>query len=111
MKTINVTAAASAAGLREKLEDEARRRGLNFRNFVGDIYGYAVRNKRAFNRPLSNPRQKGGKHIGASVSDQVAKDLTNWAKQKRTSRGEHCRYLLEMAIEGGHIDRIFGVSE
>jgi|SRR3972149_12300979 len=111
MKPINITSAASADGLKEKLEEEARRRGMNFRNFVGDIYNYAVRNKRFFKKPLGNPRRKGGKHIGAVVSDQTAKELTNWALEKKTSRGDHCRYLLEMAIEGGHIDKIFGVSE
>jgi hypothetical protein len=106
MKTINVPLAASVNGLRERLEDEAGRRGLNLRKLVGNIYSYAVKNKRLFQHPLANPRAKGGRHIGATVSDQVERELTKWAKEKETKRGNHCRYLLEIALEDDLIDKI-----
>ena len=110
-RVINIIPTSSADGLRSKLEMEARCCGLSFRQFIGDIYTYATRNKKSFSSPFQNPRRRGGDHIGAVVTEQVAKDLTRWAKTKRTARGELCRYILEKILEDGLFNKIFDVTD
>src|SRR5688500_12647704 len=112
-KVVNITSTASVKGLREKLEAEAHRRGLNFRRFVGDILAYAVGNRKLYSGPLKDPRDRdqGGKHIGGLVSETVEKSLTSWAEAKKTSRGAHCRYILEKTLEDGLLDKVFPQTE
>lgn len=107
---VNITPKASAKGLRDLVLTEARRRGLNPRHFVGDIYEYAVRNRRKFHGPLKQPRAEGGEHIGAVVSDKTASELSEWAVQRKTNRTAHCRYILEKALEDGLIAQAVGDS-
>lgn len=107
-RVVNITPSSSAFDLREDLEREASARGKPMRSFVGSIYGYAVKNRPTFSGPLRPPRKKPGKHIGATVSDVVAKELDRWSKQEQTTRAMWCCYLLEKALQGKMLERIFG---
>jgi len=107
-QVVNITPTASADGLREDLEREARSRGKPIRSLVGSIYSYAVTNKNKFSGALRAPKRKPGQHIGATVSESVCKALDQWAKKEQTSRGMWCCYLLEKALQDKMLDRIFG---
>jgi len=113
LRDINIAPTASAKGLREKLDRQARRRGLNFRQMVGDILTYASKkeHRKQFQGPLKDPLpEDGGEHIGSRVSSEVKDTLTAWAKERKVSRGIHCRYILEKAIEDDLFDTILGTS-
>jgi hypothetical protein len=109
-KVINITPNASAQGLRERLERESASRGKPVRSFVGSIYRYAISNRARFTGPLKNAGSKPGRHIGATVPDNVAKALEKWAHQEETSRGMWCCFILEKALEDGLLDKVFGGS-
>jgi hypothetical protein len=104
---VNITPTASAANLRQDLEREARKRGKPMRGFVGAIYTYAVANRKRFAGSLKEARAPKGDHIGASVSADVAKHLSDWAKAEQTSRGLWCCYILQRALQDNMLDKIF----
>ncbi|MFZ0847096.1 MAG: hypothetical protein WAM62_15020 [Pseudolabrys sp.] len=99
MATINITPNASAQELRRELDDYARALGVTRRTLTAKIYAYSVANKGEFTGALKNARPSPGDHIGAEVTDEIAKELTRWAKGRGTPRGVHCRYILEKALE------------
>jgi hypothetical protein len=111
MKTVNITPAASAEGLRRRLEVEAQKRGLNVRQMVGDVYAYSTSNKRQYAAPLHEPREPKGDHIGAVVRDDVVRKLDEWARQKKTTRGDLCRYILEKTLEDQILGKVLGEQE
>jgi hypothetical protein len=106
-KTVNLTPDSSAQGLRDELEQAANDRGRRFRPFVGAIYEYAVNNKAIYSDALSRARSKPGEHIGAVVSESAGKALDQWAKDKTTSRGKLCCYILETTMEKNLLGKIF----
>lgn len=106
-RVVNVVQNAAGKGLKEDLELEAISRGLKIRPFVGEIYTFAVNNKNQFRGAVENPRPKGGSHIGAVTPAIVADKLKDWAKDKNTSRGLLCCFILEMAIQKKLMDKIF----
>ncbi|HEX8573310.1 MAG TPA: hypothetical protein VF759_11225 [Allosphingosinicella sp.] len=96
---INITPSASGEGLRKDLDDTARSYGVTLRTLVAAIYTYAVSHQKEFTGALQNPKRPPGQHIGTSVSDDVGRRLTGWAKARKTPRGIHCNYVLEKALE------------
>jgi hypothetical protein len=103
---VNITPPSSSAALREQLEALADRYGINVRVLVAEVYTYAAKNQEEFSDPLDQAVKRGGLHIGATVSDATAAELTAWAKKKKTPRGRHCAFVLEKALESGVIKKI-----
>lgn len=99
MATINITPNASGQDLRKELDDVAQKNGVTLRRLVEAIYEYAVANQDAFTGALKEVKRTPGDHIGTTVSEEVARGLTAWAKQRKIPRGVHCKYILEKALE------------
>lgn len=106
-KVVNITQTASGQRLKDDLDKEAKKRGMKVRSFVGQILTYAVANKSVFKKPLKDARPKPGDNIGAVVSEKVIDELNAWAKEKNTSRGFWCCFILEKVLEDRLIDDIF----
>jgi hypothetical protein len=107
-RVVNVVPNVAGQGVREILEQEAQARGMKFRPFVGWIYKYAVGNKDAFGGRLKEARPKDGKHIGAVTDAATADALKAWAKERVSSRGLLCNFILEWVIEKDLFQDIFG---
>lgn len=105
---INITPTASGDGLKKELDDQAQRHGATLRRLVAAIYEYAVDHQEEFSGGLRDVRRPPGQHIGTTVSDEVGRQLTAWAKSRGVPRGVHCKYLLEKALELRLPERILG---
>lgn len=90
--------ASSAQGLKEDLEEIARKRALTISKVVVQIYAYAVKNPDSFPSQLEAPRPKPGKHISTEVTDHVAEELNSWARDLGRSRTHHCCFILECVV-------------
>ena len=97
--SINIPMSSSAEGLKDELNIIARKRAVSVSKIVEQIFTYAVENPRSFPDEIENPRQKPGKHISTTVSEQTAEKLTDWARQMGRSRAAHCCFLLECVID------------
>ncbi len=104
--SVNISNSASAEGLEEELTSNARRYGLTRSRVVAEIYKYAVYHKEEFGRPLRSPRPLHGSHISATVPQEVAQQLSAWAKEESARRLDLCRFILEKALEDNLIPRI-----
>ena len=106
--TINITPNASGEGLRKELDETAQRNGVTLRRLVEAVYEYAVDKQDEFTGALREVKRTPGDHIGTTVSDEVGRKLTAWAKERKIPRGVHCKYVLEKALEMKLAERIFG---
>ena len=107
---INISTTAAGQGLKQELDRHALHRGMKTRAFVGQIYAFATNNKHRFRKLSSDARSKPGSNIGAVVSEKVKEDLDNWAKERQTSLGMLCCFILENVLEPeGLIDEIFNL--
>lgn len=111
MFTINITPTASVEQLRETLDVEARRYGMNFKRFVGDIYSFAVYHKSKYQTPLRDPGKPKGQYIGGVVDDLIKTQLDAWATEKKTTRANLCRFILQKTLEDNLLDSIFRPNE
>jgi hypothetical protein len=108
LATINITPNASGEGLRRELDETAQRHGVTLRRLVGAIYEYAVDKQDEFTGALREVKRTPGDHIGTTVSDEVGRKLTGWAKEREIPRGVHCKYVLEKGLEMKLAEHLFG---
>lgn len=105
-KSVDVSRAASAEGLKEDLYQEAANRGMTLSALVTSIYLYAVQNQNKFSSALKNARTKPGEPICVKVNSSLADRLKSWANSKNTKRTLHCCYILEKVLESKLLEEI-----
>lgn len=96
---INITPQASKEGLKAMLTAEAEKEGRGLRHFCGQILEKALKYREEYDKPLNNPLPKGGEAINIVVSDDAKEELRKWAKEKQTTLGRQCTFILEKWVE------------
>ena len=109
--SLNVSTSSSSEGLKEDLTREARRRGFTLSRLVRDVLVFALQNKAAFEAPIEDPRDRPGKHISTTVTDDVRDEFTQWANARGTPRTDLIAFVLEKALEDRIVDRIYAPDD
>lgn len=97
--SINISEASCGKGLRDKLQDEAAKKGLSLSNLVRKIFIWAVDNQSKLENGLSKARSKPGERISTTVSVEVRDALNDWASATDRKRSLLCCYILEKVLE------------
>lgn len=103
--SVNIPIPSSAAGLREGLQEIAKRRATSVSKIVAQVYSFAVSNQELFPDELDDPRPKPGKHISSEVPSAVSDQLLAWAQGLGRSRAHHCCFLLEVVLEDKNLQK------
>lgn len=102
---INITPQASKEGLKAMLTAEAEKEGRGLRHFCGEILENALNNKKQYDTPLNNTLPRKGDAINIVVSDGVKDSIREWAKEKQTSMGKQCVFILEKWLETKRVEK------
>lgn len=106
METISLAESFVPKGLREILQREADRRGMNFKLFIGACFEYALENPALFQEPLKKVGEPGGEYIGGLVSVGLKDKLDKWAARRLGTRCTLLAYLLQKVVEQELYDKI-----
>lgn len=102
---VNITPQASKQGIKAMLTAEAEKEGTGLRHFCGRILEKALKYKEEYDLPLKKPLPKKGESLNIVVPETVKDALRNWAKEKQTTLGRQCVFILEKWIEMNGVGR------
>lgn len=107
METISFRGSSVPKGLRETLQREADRRGINLTLLVGACFEYAYANRLIFETPLENIGEPGGESIQGLIPVGLKEKLDEWAMHRLGSRCNLLVYVLQKVVEQELYDDVF----